>query len=174
MMRQYRLTQSAALSLAVAALAAPAAVAQPAHPRSLDHMGQLGQDMRNPDNRGGSAAGQQEGQDLRMPDTRDATGAQRPTEDRPGLAQQQRGATQELRSPDTRDAAEGRGTFNAPKVMVVKVRQPAPAPEPAATSTGIDWGDASIGAGGLLGLTLLAAGGSYALVHRRRQTSPTG
>jgi hypothetical protein len=69
---------------------------------------------------------------------------------------------QNLRSPDTRDAADGRGTYTAPDVMIVKVPEPAPA------DGGIDWADAGIGAGGLLGLVLLAAGGSFAVVHRRQ------
>ena len=35
---------------------------------------------------------------------------------------------QDLRSPDARDAAEGRGTFNAPEVTVVKVPRPRAGP----------------------------------------------
>lgn len=69
---------------------------------------------------------------------------------------------QDLRSPDARDAADGRGTYTAPDVMIVKVPEPAPA------DGGIDWADAGIGAGGLLGLVLLAGGGSLAVVHRRQ------
>ena len=113
--------------------------------------------MRNPDNRD-AAAGEQTGQDLRSPDARDAAAGPAP------------GVPQDLRSPDARDAADGRGTSSAPEVMVVKVPQPAPEPQP--ISTGIDWGDASLGAGGFLGLTVLAAGGSYVFL-RRRQATPT-
>lgn len=106
-MIRHRLTRSAALGLAVAALASPTAIAQ---------------------------------QDLRSPDARDAA----------------RAATvqQDLRSPDARDAAEGRGTFNAPEVTVVKVPQTEPAP----SASPLDWRDVAIGAGAALGLVLLAMG----------------
>jgi hypothetical protein len=83
-------------------------------------------------------------QDLRSPDTRDAAEASKT----------------DLRNPDTREIAEsGAGV---PEVTVVKV--------PAATSSaedGLDWGDAGIGAGGMLGLVLLAAGATLAVMHRR-------
>jgi hypothetical protein len=131
-MNQSRLTRSAALGLALAALAAPTAGAQ---------------------------------QDLRSPDARDAAQAAEARQDQPA---------QDLRSPDARDAGEGRGTFNAPEVTVVKVTDPSPA------SGGLDWGDAGIGAGGLLGLILLGLGGALAVVHHRqrghvrRQTATTG
>ena len=71
---------------------------------------------------------------------------------------------QDLRSPDARDAAEGRGTFNAPQVTVVKV----PADDPAPAADGIDWADAGIGAAGVLGLTLVAIGGGIAVVKTSR------
>jgi hypothetical protein len=127
-MNQSRLTRSAALGLALAAVAAPTAGAQ---------------------------------QDLRSPDARDAAQAAEARQDQPA---------QDLRSPDARDAGEGRGTFNAPEVTVVKVTDPSPA------SGGLDWGDAGIGAGGLLGVILLALGGALAVVHhrQRRQTATTG
>jgi len=130
-MRQHRITRSAALGLALAALAAPAAMGQ---------------------------------QDLRNPDTRDA--AVVPAAD----------MLQNLRSPDAVDAADGRGTFSAPDVTVIKVPAPStPSPEPA----GLDWTDAGIGAGGVLVLALLSVGGGFALLHRRdggmtrRATAPT-
>jgi len=100
-------------------------------------------------------------QDLRSPDARDAAGA----------AQVQ----QDLRSPDSRDAAEGRGTFSAPDVTVVKLQQPSPA-----AAGGVDWGDAGIGAGALLALILLGLGSTLAVLHRRhgaparRETATTG
>ena len=110
-----RLTRSAALGLAIAALAAPAAIADP------------------------------HAQDPNYPI---------------------QGATyQDLRSPDARDAAEGRGTFNAPEVTIVKV--PA-APAPAPVADGLDWNDVGIGAAGVLGLTLIALGGAYAVVKTSR------
>jgi hypothetical protein len=103
-------------------------------------------------------------EDLRSPDARDAARAAE-------LRQDER--LQDLRSPDARDAAEGRGSFNAPDVTVVKVS------EPTSSGGGIDWADAGIGAGGLLGLILLAVGSTLAITRRRpsvpgRQTATTG
>jgi hypothetical protein len=95
-------------------------------------------------------AGAQTGRDLSSPDARDAA-----------LAAQ---TPQDLRSPDARDAAEGRYLDKSPRIMVIKVRQkPLPAP-----ADGIDWGDVGIGAGGLLGLSLVAFGSAGFVVHRRR------
>jgi hypothetical protein len=79
-------------------------------------------------------------------------------------------ARQDLRSPDTRDAAMGRGTWNAPDVTVVRLREPAPAAE-----RGLDWGDAGIGAGTVFGVIAVGLAGAVAVVHRRRrgpQTAP--
>jgi hypothetical protein len=117
-----RLSRSAAIGLALAALAAPAASAAPL-------------------------------QDLRSPDTRDA-----------GMvaAVQPQPSRQDFRSPDVRDHADGRGTFNAPEVTVVKV--PATAtPEKAPSASALDWSDVAIGAGAALGVMLLAIGGSLAV-----------
>ena len=99
-------------------------------------------------------------QDLRSPDTRDAARTS-------SLAGTTSTPRQDLRPPDTRDYAEGRGTFNAPEVTVVKLAQPAPAGD-----GGIDWGDVGIGAGSVLGLALLALGGTFAVVHRRQGARP--
>ena len=77
----------------------------------------------------------------------------------------------DLRSPDTLDAAAGRGTFNAPHVAVVTL--PDSPAQPAASSGGLDWTDAGIGAGGALTILLLAAGGAFAVGHRRRGGVPT-
>jgi hypothetical protein len=86
-----------------------------------------------------------------------------------GEAAQTAQARQDLRSPDARDAAEGRGTYNSPHVVIVKVPQPSPAAAPEPSSAGgIDWADASIGAGSLLGLSLIGLGGALVIVHRRR------
>jgi hypothetical protein len=79
----------------------------------------------------------------------------------------------DLRSPDARDHAEGRGTFSAPEVTVVKVAEPSP------QSAGLDWSDVGIGAGGMLGLILLALASIQAVVHYRnsaagRQPATTG
>ena len=51
-------------------------------------------------------------------------------------------------------------------MTVVRVPQPVPS-----TDTGLDWGDAGIGAGAMLGLILLAGAGILAVTHRR---SPGG
>jgi hypothetical protein len=117
------LTHTAAVGLAVAAVAAPVAAAGPV--------------------------------DLRSPDAVDAANAvtQR------AHAQQ----VQDYRSPDTADTAQGRGTFTAPRVTVVKVAQPSQV-----TSGGFDWGDAGIGAGGVIALVLIGVGGSLMVTHRRR------
>jgi hypothetical protein len=109
-MSMHRIAVLAALSLVLAAFAAPA-LAQ--------------QDLRNPDTRDVAKAGQFD-----------------------------------LRNPDTREMAEAGGA--APEVTVVRVPQPVPAAD-----TGLDWGDAGIGAGGMLGLVLLAAAGILAAAHRR-------
>ena len=102
-----------------------------------------------------SLAGPQPRQDMRSPDARDAA----------QTAQQ----SQDLRSPDARDAAEGRGTHNSPNVVIVKVPQASPAESPAPSSaSGIDWADAGIGAGSLLGLSLIGLGGALAIAHRKR------
>ena len=98
--------------------------------------------------------------DLRSPDARDAA---RTAEAATG------GPRQDLRSPDARDLAAGRGTFSAPEVTVVKVSEPAPA---APTAGGLDWTDAGIGAGGMLGLVLIGVGGTL-VIMRRTHDRPT-
>jgi len=82
-------------------------------------------------------------QDLRNPDTRDAAEA----------------SYLDLRNPDNRDAAESGGT--SPEVTVVRL------PQPASVDAGLDWGDAGIGAGAMLGLVLLFGAGTAAIAHRR-------
>jgi hypothetical protein len=94
-------------------------------------------------------------QDMRSADARDAARTAQPRQD--------------VRSPDARDAAEGRGTYNSPDVVIVKVPQPSPATAPEPSSAGgIDWTAAGIGAGSLLGLSLMGLGGGLLIVHRRR------
>jgi hypothetical protein len=104
-------------------------------------------------------------QDLRSPDARDAEQHRGIYE--PMRPQDQPQPAQDLRNPDTVDYANGRGTYNAPDVVVVEA--PAPALEP--TATGIDWEDVGIGAGGLLGASLLALGGALLIVQRRAHTA---
>ena len=65
-------------------------------------------------------------------------------------------------SPDARDRAEGRTT---PDVIVVSAATPAATPS-TATGGGIDWTDAGLGAGGVLGLTLISIGGALVAVRR--------
>jgi hypothetical protein len=139
--------------LATLALAAPTAVARPIG---------TGDGIRTSSLAGTSSA---PAQDLRSPDARDAarTGSLAASTSIPG---------QDLRSPDARDAAARRGTFSAPDVTVVKL----PRPMTVASDGGIDWGDVGIGAGGVLGLALLALGGTFA-AHRRqsaRRMATTG
>ena len=47
------------------------------------------------------------------------------------------------------------------------VEAPAPAPQPIAD--GIDWADVGLGAGSLLAIALMGAGGALLVVHRRAQ-----
>jgi hypothetical protein len=53
--------------------------------------------------------------------------------------------------------------------MVVKLREPARAP---VSADGIDWSDAGIGAGVLLGLAVLALGGAFAVARHRGTATP--
>jgi len=163
-MSHHPITRATALGLALAALSAPAAAAQ-------------AQDLRSPDTRdiAGSA---QTPQDLRSPDARDAARVVQTPEDlRSPYAHYPVRVVQtpeDLRSPDARDAGEGRGTRDAPDVTVVTVPERLPA------AGGIDWGDAGIGAGGALGVILLGAVTTVAVLHRRqgrparRATAPSG
>ena len=147
-MTTHRITRTAALALALAAMSAPAALAQ---------------DLRSPDTRDASPAEPVVlDQDLRSPDTRDASPAEPVVRD------------QDLRNADQRDVTppqdfRGADAAGAPTQgsAVVVVRAPEAAP-----ASGIDWGDAGLGAGGVLGMTLIGLGGTL-LVLRRRQTLPT-
>ena len=107
---------------------------------------------------------------------------------------------QDLRSPDARDAAAGRGSSNAPDVISSPVftdrqralverykRSPSyhealreaktvrtlPQPAPVRADDGIDWGDAGIGAGSLLGVIALGLAGAMTILHRRRRAGRT-
>jgi hypothetical protein len=86
-------------------------------------------------------------QDFRSPDARDA----RPMSHPPIAAV-------DVRSPDAKDAAAGPTLRSYRTPIVVEMR----------SSSGFDWGDAGIGAGGMLGLVAIAAGGTF-VVTRRRQ-----
>ena len=134
-----RFARTIGLGMTIAALGASTAGAQPS-------------DLRTPD---AIAAGQQQTttqytpSDVRTPD---AVAAGQPKTTQP---------VTDMRSPDAKDHGQGRGTFSAPDVTVVKIVDPQP------TGTGFDWGDAGIGAGGLLGLLLVALGGTAAVAHHR-------
>jgi hypothetical protein len=89
-------------------------------------------------------------------------------------------AQQDLRNPDTRDGAEApymdfrnpdtRGMADSPRagadVTVVEVPKLV-----RVADGGLDWGDAGIGAGGMLGLVLLVAGSALAIGHRKAASS---
>jgi hypothetical protein len=144
-MNTKRLTRSTTIGLALAALAAPAAGAQ--------------QDLRNADQVSPAAIGEQ---DLRNADQ--VSPAATEEQDLRNADQVSPAATEEqdLRGPDAIDAAAARG----PTPDVVFVDAPVPAPD-----DGLDWADAGIGAGGLLGLGLIALGGTLVVVRRRHATS---
>jgi hypothetical protein len=59
-------------------------------------------------------------------------------------------------TPDARDAANPRPIVNVPPVV-----------ERVTPASGMDWGDAAIGAGATLGLVLLAIGGAMAVGRHR-------
>lgn len=117
-------------------------------------------------------------QDLRSPDARDAARdvASTPT---PG---------QDLRSPDATDAAAHRGIYapdggsyalnrdygSPDAVDAARDLPPVQIPTPVvevrgAPSGGFDWGDAGIGAAGMLALFSIAAGSALLLASRRRR-----
>jgi hypothetical protein len=141
-MINHRVTRIAAAAVAIAAAAAPAASAMP-----VDGPITSAQLPRDP------TRSTESPQDLRSPDTRDAAEGRHISQAPP----------QDLRHPDTRDYAEGRGTYNSPEVVVVE--RPATVAQP--TEGGIDWQDVGIGAGGLLGVALVGAGGALVAAHRR-------
>jgi hypothetical protein len=135
-----RFTRPASIALAVTALGASTAGAQPADfpaPHAIDAGTPVAQTMK----------------DLRTPD---AVEAGTPATTKAGT---------DLRTPDAVDHGLGRGTFSAPDVTVVKIVDPPP-------TTGFDWGDAGIGAGGLMGLILVALGGTLVVSHRRHSRMP--
>jgi hypothetical protein len=135
----HRLTRAGAVALAVAAVAAPAAVAKPVDAPA---------DYKLPHG-------------FQTADTQDAV-VQRGLYE-PMRPDDQPQPGQDLRHPDTIDAANGRGTENAPEVVVVEAPQPAPQP----AADGMDWADIGLGAGTVTGLALVAIGGSLLIVRKR-------
>jgi hypothetical protein len=118
-------------------------------------------------------------QDLRSPDARDAA--------REAVAVS--GPSQDLRSPDAVDAAGHRGLYEVERgpyalsrdygspdaVDAARDLPPVQIPASAVTVTGspsggFDWGDAGIGAAGMLGLFSVAAGAALLITGRRRRS----
>jgi hypothetical protein len=140
----FRVTKSkAAVTLAIATMALPSAATAYTDP---------------PSGRAGDS--QSQAQNLRSADASDA-GAQVQAHEIAASPDRQN-----LRSPDTSDAAAGRGTFSAPEITVVRVS------EPTSSSSGLDWGDAGIGAAGLLAMILIGLGGTLFVLHRRHMGRP--
>jgi hypothetical protein len=114
---------------------------------------QVAQDLRSPDARDAAtqaAETPQVAQDLRSPDARDAAVQAAKTET-PQVAQ-------DLRSPDARDA----GRISPPvQQPIVEIRE--------VPSNGFDWGDAGIGAAGILAMFSIAAGFTLLVGTRRRR-----
>ena len=107
------------------------------------------QDLRSPDTRDAAGVVGQP-QDLRSPDARDAAQS-------PGIVQATVGRS-DLRSPDARDAARDIRPVPVP-YSPVSVDEP----------SGFSWGDAGIGAVGVLGLLAIGLGGFMAVTHYRRR-----
>jgi hypothetical protein len=129
------------------------------------------QDLRSPDAKDAQQAAQPTStpQDLRSPDAKDAQQAAQPTSTpqnlrSPGAVDVRHAALvagqQDLRSPDARDAA---GEGQLPPIVVTPA---APAATPSA-SNGFEWGDAAIGAAGMLGLVALITGAGLIAVRYR-------
>jgi hypothetical protein len=115
------------------------------------------QDLRSPDTvdvANGRAIHDSSRQDLRSPDAVDVANGRAIHDSSP----------QDLRSPDTADVADGRGAPTSPEVVVVRLPEPGSAP---VSASGIDWADAGLGAGSLLGIVLIGLGGALFILHRR-------
>jgi uncharacterized iron-regulated membrane protein len=114
------------------------------------------QDLRSPDAKDAAvqAEATQQGQDLRSPDATDAAAHR-------GIYENEKPyvLTRDYGSPDTADLARGVQPVDI-QAPVVEVHEP---------STGFDWGDAGIGAAGMLALFSIAAGSALLLVSRRRR-----
>ena len=92
-------------------------------------------------------------QDLRSPDAQDAA--------RNPVATYEPSVGQDLRSPDAKDVARNPvATYQPGQISVGQVR--------AVPSGGFDWGDAGIGAAGMLAIVALGIGTLLTVEHRRR------
>jgi hypothetical protein len=110
------------------------------------------------------AAAQQ--QDLRAPDTQDAANAVQCTSGSGACTREEgaRAPKQDLRAPDNR--------FGQPTgEMVVPVPMPARVRIVEVPSSGLQWGDAAIGAAGMLGFIGLVGGVGVGLVGAQRRRS---
>jgi len=171
MLRRNHLIVSAALVVACAVPGTAAAWQTPGLPDQ-----QASADVAPPPSSIAAGAAN-EYQDLRSPDAKDAArGVQTAT-----------GPSQDLRSPDAVDAAAGRGIYEPKDEPYVLTRDygspdaadaardlkpvniPAPVVEVKGPSTGFDWGDAGIGAAGMLALFSIAGGSALLLTGRRRR-----
>jgi hypothetical protein len=123
-------------------------------------------------------ASAQTSQDLRSPDARDAAREA-------GVVT---APSQDLRLPDVKDAAEHRGLYEpdgepyalnrgygSPDAVDAARDLPSPVPigvtvnQVRGTSGGFDWGDAGIGAAGLLALLGIGAGSALLIAGRKRR-----
>jgi hypothetical protein len=153
-MRRTQLITTAAF---VAACAVPATAAA------------QGQDLRSPDTRDAAAAAQEQSyQDLRSPDARDAASQPEPRQysdlrspdARDAATASTQTAYQDLRSPDARDVGREPVTVQIPEPVVQIHEVP---------GSGFDWGDAGIGAAGLLALLSITGGVTLMALGRRRR-----
>jgi hypothetical protein len=180
--RSHILTSAAVLAISVvpgSALAMPDQPVshQPVPPPSsiAQSAGQAYQDLRSPDASDAAvqaAETQQVAQDLRSPDARDA--ALQEPKSTPQMAQDLRSPdardaalqepkstpqmAQDLRSPDARDAGRVTPPVQQP---VVEIRE--------VSEHGFDWGDAGIGAAGIVAMFSIATGLTLLLGSRRRR-----
>lgn len=163
--RSHILTAVAVLAMCVVPGFAYGMPDQPIAPSA----GQSYQDLRSPDARDAGQPVQQVAQDLRSPDARDAAGT---------YAEPVTQVAQDLRSPDARDAAETAKIEVAQDLRSPDARDAglpqAPTPDTVVEireipSTGFDWGDAGIGAAGILALLSIAGGLTLMVTTRRRR-----
>jgi hypothetical protein len=152
MLRLIRITATSAL--AFAALSVPA----------------VAQDLRSADARDAAshaasvrqlgAYSPATGRDLRSPDARDAA---REVVSTPEVDKLSTAVRSDLRSPDARDAAKNVVITYEPGKVSTPSEQVSQLP-----SNGFDWGDAGIGAAGMLALVAVASGTLLIVGHRRR------
>jgi hypothetical protein len=122
------------------------------------------QDLRMPDTRDAAAAAE-EYQDLRSPDAKDAARDLPPASvaDDPGTHSQPGPYTdserQLVESPAVQDIVRSASREIRATPAIIEVRGP----------SGFDWGDAGIGAAGMLGLFSIAAGSALLLAGRKRR-----